>query len=221
MSRPARCAVLLSGRGSNLHALVEADQAGTLGAEVVLVLSDVEAAPGLEWARARGIPARWLPAGPGPARLGGEAAAAYVAALRQAAVDIVVLAGFLRIVAPEFLEAFPDRVVNIHPSLLPAFPGLHAQTQAWRYGVRVAGCTAHLVDAGIDTGPILLQEAVPVLPDDSAETLAARILAAEHRVLPAAVRAVALGRIVREGRRVRWLPETEPSSTSTQEDTWS
>ena len=221
MSRRARCGVLLSGRGSNLQALLEAEQAGTLGAGVVLVLSDVDAAPGLEWARARGIAARWLPAGPGRARLGGAAAMAYVAALREAAVDVVVLAGFLRIVAPEFLEAFPDHVVNIHPSLLPAFPGLHAQTQAWRYGVRVAGCTAHLVDAGIDTGPILLQEAVPVLPDDSAETLAARILAAEHRVLPAAVRAVALGRIVREGRRVRWLAETETSASSTQEDTWS
>lgn len=203
MSARARCGVLLSGRGSNLGALLAAQAAGTLSADVVLVLADQPDAPGLDRARAAGVEARHLPAGPGRARLAGEWAASYVAALREVQVDLVVLAGFLRIVAPEFLAAFPDRVVNIHPSLLPAFPGLHAQQQAWEYGVRVAGCTAHLVDAGVDTGPVLLQEAVPVLDGDDADTLSARILAAEHRVLPAAVRAVAEGRVHRDGRRVR------------------
>ncbi len=217
MTAPVRCGVLLSGRGSNLQALLEAERAGTLGATVALVLSDVEDAPALARARESGVEAQYLPAGPGRSRLDGEPARAYVAALRAAAVDLVVLAGFLRIVSPEFLAAFPDRVLNIHPSLLPAFPGLHAPRQAWEHGVRVAGCTAHLVDAGVDTGPILLQEAVPVLPGDSVESLTARILAAEHRVLPAAVRAIARGALVREGRRIRWRAAADDPTGSPQE----
>ncbi len=199
----ARVGILLSGRGSNARAVLDAEAAGTLGARVVLVLSDVERAEGLAMAASRGVAARYLAAGPGRTRLAGEAAQHYVDALRAAAVDIVVLAGFLRIVSADFLAAFPDRVINIHPSLLPAFPGLHAQRQAWEYGVRVTGCTAHVVDAGVDTGPILCQEAVPVHEGDTVESLSMRILEAEHRVLPAAVCAMAQGRVRREGRRVR------------------
>jgi phosphoribosylglycinamide formyltransferase-1 len=192
----------LSGRGSNLRALLDAGDAGSLGGRVVVALSDVEDAPGLAIARARGVPAMYLAAGPGRARLGGSSAEAYRDTLKRFAVDVVVLAGFMRIVGCEILDAFPDRVVNIHPSLLPAFPGLHAQRQALEYGVKVAGCTAHLVDRSVDGGPILVQECVPVLAGDSEETLAERILLAEHRVLPRAVRLVAEGRVRREGRRI-------------------
>ena len=131
---------------------------------------------------------------------------ALVAALREAGADTVVLAGFLRIVTPALLDAFPMRVVNVHPALSPAFSGLHAQEQALAYGAKVAGCTVHFVDAGTDTGPIITQRAIPVLEDDSVETLRARILAQEHRALPEALQWLAEGRLRVEGRRVRLLP---------------
>jgi phosphoribosylglycinamide formyltransferase-1 len=124
-------------------------------------------------------------------------------ALLARGVELVVLAGFMRVLTPVFLDAFPDRVINVHPALLPAFPGVDAQAQALAHGVKVTGCTVHLVDAGVDTGPILAQAAVPVRDDDTVETLRARILAEEHRLLPAAVRDVAAGRVTREGRRAR------------------
>ncbi len=203
----ARIAVLASGRGSNLAVLLDASAREALGGRVALVVSDVADAPALARARAAGVAAVHIVAGPGRSRLDGAFALEYVRALREQAVDLVVLAGFMRIVGDAFLDAFPDRIVNIHPSLLPAFPGLHAPRQALQHGVRVAGCTAHLVDRTVDGGPIILQEAVPVLDDDTEDTLAARILVAEHHILPRAVYLVATGAVRRDGRRVTRLAE--------------
>jgi phosphoribosylglycinamide formyltransferase-1 len=204
MSR-VRVGVLASGGGTNLQALIDATQDPAFPAEIVVVLSDRRDAGALARAERAGIEARWLPRG------GGRAAheAAIVAALRAQAVAWVALAGYMRIVGDGLLDAFPGKVLNIHPSLLPAFPGLHAQRQALEHGVRVAGATVHLVDAGTDTGAILVQGAVPVLPEDDEATLAARILTVEHRIYPLALRWVTEGRLVGvEGRRAVWrLPE--------------
>jgi phosphoribosylglycinamide formyltransferase-1 len=195
--------VLVSGRGSNLKALLAAQARGALSpAEVRVVLANVAGAPALAVAAAAGVPTAIVDHKP----FAGDRAAfeeALLQVLRQHDVRIVALAGFMRLLGPRFLSAFPDRVLNIHPSLLPAFPGMHAQRQALEYGVRYSGCTVHLVDEGCDTGPILLQAVVPVLDDDDEERLSARILAEEHRLYPEAVRLLAEGRAVREGRRVR------------------
>ncbi|MEJ5360415.1 MAG: phosphoribosylglycinamide formyltransferase, partial [Desulfobacterales bacterium] len=158
-----------------------------LPAEVVLVLSDVPDAGILARARERGIPARHLPPGPYRTRLDEAAEAAYIAALQEARVDLVVLAGFMRILKAPFLRAFPQKIVNIHPSLLPSFPGLEAWKQALDYGVKITGVTVHLVDHGVDTGPIVAQAAVPVEDDDTPETLHARIQEVEHRLYPEAI----------------------------------
>jgi len=177
-----RLAVLVSGAGTNLQATLDAVRSGRLGAEVVTVVSNRAAAPALERARAAGVEAIVI------GHTGFSSREAYDAAmvehLRARGVELVVLAGFMRIVTPVLLEAFPDRVVNVHPSLLPAFPGLDAQRQALEAGVAVSGCTVHLVDGGTDTGPILAQAAVPVREGDDVEALRARILAEEHRLLP-------------------------------------
>lgn len=199
---PVRVAVLASGGGSNLQALLDAEAAGALGpARVVRVLSNVPGAGALARAEARGVPAAVMDHRGYPSREAYDAAVRGL--LRADAVELVVLAGFLRIVTPTLLDAFPDRVVNVHPSLLPAFPGLHAQAQCLAYGAKLAGCTVHFVDAGTDTGPIIAQAAVAVHDDDTEASLSARILAEEHRLLPAAVRDLALGRLRRDGRRVR------------------
>jgi phosphoribosylglycinamide formyltransferase-1 len=208
---PARIAVLASGRGSNLAALLDASARGTLGGTVVFVASDVEGAPALECACRAGVEALHIAAGPGRTRLDDAFAAAYVRALTERRVDLVVLAGFMRVVGAALLATFPDRIVNIHPSLLPSFPGLHAQRQALAYGVKVAGCTAHLADATVDGGPVLVQEAVAVLDDDTDETLSARILEAEHRVLVQAVYLLATGAVRRDGRRIVRLAEGRPT----------
>ncbi len=200
-----RLGVLGSGKGSNCVALAEACAAGRLPAEVVLVLSDVEQAGILEQARQRGIPARYLPPGPFRAKLDEAAEAAYIAALQEARVDWVVLAGFMRILKAPFLRAFPQCIVNIHPSLLPAFPGLEAWKQALEYGVKVTGVTVHLVDHGVDTGPIVAQAAVPVEDDDTPASLHARLQAVEHRLYPEALARLLVGGWVTEGRRLRWL----------------
>ncbi|HHW14662.1 MAG TPA: phosphoribosylglycinamide formyltransferase [Firmicutes bacterium] len=201
-----RLGILVSGRGSNLEAILRAHAAGRLGAVPVLVVSDNPAAPALEKASRFGVPtAVVVRRDCSGAR---EFEEALVAALRGAGVELVALAGFMRLLGPAFLSAFPGRVLNIHPSLLPSFPGLHAQRQALAYGVRVSGCTVHLVDEEMDHGPILLQAAVPVLPDDTEETLAARILAEEHRLYPEAIRLVAEGRVRVEGRRALILEES-------------
>jgi len=183
-------------------AIAEACAAGQLPAQIVLVLSDAPEAAILERARERGIPARFLPPGRFRTKLDEDAERAYVAALREARVDLVVLAGFMRILKGEFLRAFPQRVLNIHPALLPAFPGLEGWKQALDYGVKVTGCTIHFVDQGIDTGPIVVQRAVPVLDDDTPASLHARIQEAERVAYPEAIAAVLSGRVTVDGRRV-------------------
>jgi phosphoribosylglycinamide formyltransferase-1 len=203
-----RLGVLASGGGSNLQALLDACAARRLDAEVALVLSNVPGARALERAAAAGVPHACLPS---KGRTDREAYdREVVARLGEAGVDLVCLAGYMRIVTPGFLRAFGPgaatrgcpRVVNIHPALLPSFPGLHAQQQAFDAGVKLAGCTVHFVDEGTDTGPIIAQAAVPVLDGDTAETLAARILVQEHRLYPQAVQWFAQGRLSLTGRRV-------------------
>ena len=196
----ARLGVLISGRGSNLEALAAACRAGLLPARVELVLSNRAAAPGLERAQVYGIPTEIV----SPRGYADRATydAALVDRLRRRGVEWVCLAGFMRLLSPAFLDAFPGRVVNIHPSLLPAFPGLDAQAQALAYGVKVTGCTVHLVDGGLDSGPIVAQSAVDLLEDDTVETLSARILEAEHRTYVLAMRRLLAGDWRLEGRRV-------------------
>lgn len=196
-----RIGVLVSGRGSNLQALLDACADGRINGQIVVVISDRADAYGLERARLAGVEAVFLdPAGYGTKQAYQEALAA---ALRQREADLVCLAGFMRLVRKPVLDAFAGRILNIHPSLLPAFKGLEAQRQALEYGVKVAGCTVHLVTEGMDEGPILLQAAVPVMEDDTVESLRERILAEEHRIYPQAVQLFASGRIKVAGRRVR------------------
>ena len=173
-------------------------------AEVGLVLSDVELAGILERARERNLPAHYLPPGKFRTKLEEEAEQTYVAALRDAGVDLLVLAGFMRVLKGDFLRAFEGRIVNIHPSLLPSFPGLEAWKQALDHGVKVTGCTVHFVDAGVGSGPIIGQQSVPVLDDDRPETLHQRIHVAEHELYPRCVAALARGQIEVRGRRVVW-----------------
>jgi phosphoribosylglycinamide formyltransferase-1 len=196
---PGRVGVLISGRGTNLQALLDASQAGLLGGDIVLVISNQPEAAGLDRARRASIATRVVShAGKRREDFDRE----LVQALLDARVDLVCLAGFMRRLSAEFVAAFRGRLLNVHPSLLPAFPGLEAQRQALEHGVKVAGATVHFVDDGLDSGPIVLQEAVPVLEGDSVDSLSARILAAEHRLYPAAVRLLLEGRCRLEGRRV-------------------
>jgi phosphoribosylglycinamide formyltransferase-1 len=194
--------VLGSGRGSNLQSILEAIASGTLAARVACVMADYEDAFILERARQAGVPAYVVDGAPYKTKLDGAAQTRVIEQLQQHGVDTVVLAGFMRMVKPGLLEAFPQRVINIHPSLLPAFPGLRAWQQALDYGAKVTGCTVHFVDAGMDTGPIILQKTVPVLDDDTPESLHARIQEQERIAYPEALRELALGRIRIEGRRV-------------------
>ena len=199
-----RLGVLGSGKGSNFAVIADAIAAGNIPAEVALVVSDVENSGILEHACNRNLPARFIPPGKFRTKLDEDAERAFIAALREARVDLIVLAGFMRILKGDFLRAFADRVINIHPSLLPAFPGLEAWKQALEYGVKVTGCTVHFVEQGIDSGPIIGQQTVPVLPGDTAATLHARIQTAEHELYPAAVAAFARGEITVQGRQVAW-----------------
>lgn len=204
MSRDTfRIGVLGSGKGSNFEAIADACAAGGIPARVALVLSDVAEAGILQRARERDIGARHIPPGSFKTRLDEAAERAFVDALRGAKVDLVVLAGFMRVLKAQFLETFAGRIVNIHPSLLPAFPGLAAWKQALDYGVKVTGCTVHYVDAGVDSGPIIGQRTVPVLPDDTPESLHARIHEAEHALYPECVASIASGVVSVEGRTVR------------------
>jgi phosphoribosylglycinamide formyltransferase-1 len=195
--------VLVSGRGSNLQALIDAAAAGTLGGRMVVVASNVEGALALDRARKAGIPAVFRDH---RGRKREDFDRELVGVLQNHGVDVVCLAGYLRLLSPGFIRAFPGRILNVHPSLLPAFPGLEAQRQAWEHGVKVSGATVHLVDESLDSGPIVLQEAVPVLDSDTPETLARRILEAEHRIYPRAVRLLVEGRLRVEGRRVLTEP---------------
>jgi phosphoribosylglycinamide formyltransferase-1 len=199
-----RLGVLGSGKGSNFVAIAEACAAGTVPAEVAIVLSDVPDAPILERARDRGIKAQFIPPGKFRTKLDEFAESAVIRALLDAKVDLVVLAGFMRILKGEFLQTFAGRVVNIHPALLPAFPGLEAWKQALDYGVKVTGATVHFVDQGIDTGPILAQQTVPVLAGDTPATLHARIQDAERILYPTVIASLARGEISVQGRQTLW-----------------
>lgn len=184
--KPTRIAVLLSGRGSNLVALADAIARAEVPARIALVVSNVAAAPGLERALERGLPALALPHSDAASRAAHEASVA--AALATAGAEWVCLAGYMRLLSSAFVARYRERILNVHPSLLPAFAGLHPQRQALAAGVRLSGCTVHLVDDGLDSGPIVAQRAVPVLDDDDEATLAARILIEEHRAYPEALR---------------------------------
>jgi phosphoribosylglycinamide formyltransferase-1 len=202
-----RIGVLLSGRGSNLEALAESVTAGRIpDAEIAIVLSNREGAPGIERALGRGIAARAIPSK-------GLEREAYdrmiVEALRGAQVELVCLAGYMRLLSSYFVAAFPGRILNVHPSLLPAFPGIEAQKQALEHGVKYSGCTVHFVDEVLDAGPIVLQAAVPVRDEDTEDTLAERILREEHRIYTEAVRIVLEGRYRIEGRRVLTAPKDQ------------
>lgn len=201
-SLPLRLGVLASGAGTNLQALLDACATGPLRgvAEVALVICNVPGAGALDRARSAGVPAELLPHGAFPDRASFDAA--LLDRLRAHRVELVCLAGFMRLLSPSFVAAYRGRVLNIHPSLLPSFPGLHAQRQALQAGVKITGVTVHLVDEGLDTGPIVAQTAVPVHDDDTEESLAARIRAEEHRIYPRAVGLFARGLVI-EGRRVR------------------
>jgi phosphoribosylglycinamide formyltransferase-1 len=194
-----RVGVLISGRGSNLQALIDAAKAGRLGGEIAIVVSNVESAAGLEKARAAGIPIAFRDH---RGRRREEHDAEIAGILEKHGVDLVCLAGYMRLLSAAFVRRFAGRLLNIHPSLLPAFPGLEAQRQALEHGARVSGATVHLVDEGLDSGPIVAQEAVPVLDGDTPETLSTRILEAEHRLYPQAVRLMLEGRHRVEGRRL-------------------
>ena len=195
--------VLGSGAGSNMQSIVDAIAADTLDADIRIVLADVPDAKILDRAKRHGIPCRYLDCAPWKTKLEGTAEDLCIDILREAGVDTVVLAGFMRIVKPKLLAAFPNRVVNIHPAILPSFPGVHSWKQALDYGCKVAGVTVHFVDAGTDSGPILVQKAVPVMEDDTPETLHARIPVQEHIAYPEALNIIASGRYRIEGRRVR------------------
>ncbi|MEK7707115.1 MAG: phosphoribosylglycinamide formyltransferase [Verrucomicrobiota bacterium] len=199
-----RLGVVGSGKGSNFVAIADAIAAGKVPAQVVLVLSDAENAGILEHARKRNLPARFIPPGKFRTKLDDDAERAYVSTLQEAKVDLIVLAGFMRVLKGEFLRMFEGRIANIHPSLLPSFPGLEAWKQALDHGVKVTGCTVHFVDAGVDCGPIIGQQTVPVLDEDTPETLHSRIHAAEHELYPKCVAAIARGEISIRGRRVVW-----------------
>lgn len=200
-----RLGILLSGRGSNFLAIAKAIGEQRLRGEIAVVLSNIEDAPGLAAAQALGLPAFAIPSA---GRKRAEHDAEMIARLQQHQVDLVCLAGYMRIISPAFIAAFPNRILNVHPSLLPAFPGLNAQMQAFNYGAKVAGCSVHFVDEAVDHGVIILQKTVPVDDDDTAESLAARILEQEHLAYPEAIARVLSGNYVIQGRRyVRLNPQ--------------
>ena len=194
-----RIGVLISGRGSNLQAVIDSIAAGRLEAEIAVVISNRASAAGLERARAAGIETLHIDHKRYPSREAFDLA--VVAELQQRGVSLVCLAGFMRLLSAAFVEAFPNRILNIHPSLLPAFVGLDGQRQAWEYGVKVSGATVHVVTPELDAGPIVLQAVVPVRDDDTPDTLAARILAEEHRIYPEAIDIMLAGGWRIEGRR--------------------
>jgi len=194
-----RLGILLSGRGSNFLAIAKAIREQRLiGAEIVIVLSNIEDAPGLAAARELGLPTLAIPSA---GRKRAEHDAEMIAALNAHKVDLVCLAGYMRIISPAFVQTFPNRILNVHPSLLPAFPGLDAQHQTLDYGTKIAGCTVHFVDEAVDHGVIILQKTVPVNDDDTYETLSARILQQEHLAYPEAISRVLSGSYAIEGRR--------------------
>ena len=207
-----RIGVLASGRGSNLQAIIDSIRAGRLDARIAVVVSDNADAIALERARGAGIEARCIDPGPRKSRLSDEAEAGVIESLDACDVDLVALAGFMRILSSQFVRHFRSRILNIHPALLPSFPGLHSQKQALDYGVRYSGCTVHFVDEGVDTGPIIVQAVVPVLESDTEDTLSERILREEHRIYTEAIGLFGEGRLRIEGRHVIILPEGVPGA---------
>src|SRR5215472_8570029 len=199
MTQPKKLGILISGRGSNFEAIADSIQAGRLAAEIAIVISNRADAPGLESARRRGLNARLIPS---RGRNREEHDTEVIHALREAHVDLVCLAGYMRLLSPQFIRAFPNRILNIHPSLLPAFPGLDAQQQAVAHGVKVSGCTVHFVDEHLDHGPIILQKTVPVLDTDDDHALASRILEQEHLAYTEALRLLLADEVEVQGRRV-------------------
>jgi phosphoribosylglycinamide formyltransferase-1 len=199
---PLRIAVLGSGSGSNCQSIIDAIAAGDLFAEIVCVISDIESATILDRAKQHGIPSDYISGAPFKTKIDGKAQQQYIARLQAYNAEVVVLAGFMRIIKKDMLDAFNGRVINIHPSLLPSFPGLHAWKQALEYGTKVAGCTVHFVDEGTDTGPIIVQKAVPIMDDDTTETLHARIQKQEHIAYPEALRAMVNNSLSTSGRRI-------------------
>lgn len=199
-AKKLRVGVLVSGRGSNLQAIIDASEAGKLDAAVVLVVSDVVDAYALERARKHSIPPVFVDP---KARASREAFdRELISVLTKHEVDLVCLAGYMRVLSPRFIKHFHHRIMNIHPALLPAFPGLHVQRKALQHGVKFSGCTVHFADEGVDTGPIIIQAVVPVFDDDTEEVLAARILKYEHQIYPRAIQLFAEGRLEVKGRRV-------------------
>jgi phosphoribosylglycinamide formyltransferase-1 len=195
--------ILVSGRGSNMLSLIQAEKAGKLGgAKIVAVISDVADAPALEKARGLGVEAICVETESQKARLSANDQERIIAELEKRGVELVCLAGFMRIIGERMLQHYERRMLNIHPSLLPSFPGLGVQKKALEYGVRYSGCTVHFVTADVDCGPIIIQAVVPVLPEDTSESLAERILAQEHRIYPQAVAWYAQGKLSFDGRRV-------------------
>ena len=199
-----RLGVLVSGRGSNLQAIIDAIEGKGLSAEIAVVLSNKQAAGGLEKARVHGAPAVWLDPKPFAGRPNSREAydRAVLEVLQKHEVDLVLLAGYMKIVTAVLVSAYENRMMNIHPSLLPSFPGLDVQKKAIDHGCKIAGCTVHFVTEGVDEGPIIIQAAVPICEGDTPETLAARILEHEHRIYPRAIQLYAEGKLRVEGRRV-------------------
>lgn len=193
-------AVLVSGSGTNLQAIVDAIEAGALAAEIRVVISNNPKAPAVERCRKHGIPAVLHPNGSYGSKEEFEAAISQT--VIESGAELICLAGFMKVLSPAFVKRFAGRIMNIHPALLPSFPGLHGQRQALEYGVKISGCTVHFVNEGVDAGPIVLQAAVPVMDNDTEETLSARILNEEHKLYPRAIQLYAEGRLVIKGRRV-------------------
>ena len=208
--REEKLGILCSGRGSNLASIIEAIERGEIPAEIAVVIADKRDAYALERARTKGIPAIAVVYRDYAERADFERA--MLDELHAHDVTLVVLAGFMRILSPVFVHAYTGRILNIHPALLPSFPGAHAHCDALAYGVKVSGCTVHFVDEGMDSGPIILQASVPVMEDDTEETLAARVLEQEHRIFPEAIKLYVEDRLRTDGRRVHILPAAEGGS---------
>ena len=208
--REEKLGILCSGRGSNLASIIEAIERGEILAEIAVVIADKRDAYALERARTKGIPAVAVVYRDYAERADFERA--MLDELHAHDVTLVVLAGFMRILSPVFVHAYTGRILNIHPALLPSFPGAHAHRDALAYGVKVSGCTVHFVDEGMDSGPIILQASVPVMEDDTEETLAARVLEQEHRIFPEAIKLYVEDRLRTDGRRVHILPAAEGGS---------
>jgi phosphoribosylglycinamide formyltransferase-1 len=204
MENKIRIAVLVSGSGTNLQAIIDGCQNGSLNAEITLVVTNKTDAGAITRCEKAAIPWQFIDHRIYKTRE--EFDAKLIEMLKTAGVDLVLLAGFMRILTESFIDAFPNAIMNIHPALLPSFPGLHAARQALEYGARFSGCTVHFVDKGVDTGPIILQSVVPVLENDSEQTLQARIQEQEHRIYPEAVQLFATNRLIIEGRKVHILP---------------